>query len=133
MTEISKGFKILMIVAGAIALFYGIWWTFLTSTYYDMVGWVYSDPSSVRGQGATLILLGIFNCLAAWRMEWEKVKFYVQFAFGWLIAMLILNIVNPFLPLFPPAGLIVALTNIAFLAAIIVLLIYFYTQQEKKS
>jgi len=132
MTEISKAFKIFMIVAGAIALFYGIWWTFLTGTYYDMVGWVHSDPSSVRGQGGTLIILGIFNCIAALRIEWEKMKFYVQFAFGWLIIMLILNFVNFFDPLVPAAQLLVVWINIAFLSAIIVLLIYFYTQQEKK-
>ncbi len=133
MTEISKIFKIFLIVTGAVALFYGIWWTFFFDTYYTMVAGLYYDPGSLRGQGGTLILLGIFNILAAWRIGWEKMQYYLQFGLSWLIIMLILNIVNLFDPLMSSGAIMIVWINIAILSVFIVLLIYLYLQQTKKS
>ncbi|NVM31809.1 MAG: hypothetical protein HWN65_23420 [Candidatus Helarchaeota archaeon] len=133
MAEISKGFKIIIIVSGAVALFYGIWWTFLTEAYYTMIGGTNYDPPSVRGQGGTLILLGIFNLLAGLRLEWDRMKYYIQFGMSWLVVMIILNIVNFFGDVMTPAALMLTWMNIAILAAFLVLFVYFYLQEEKKS
>ncbi|NVM30553.1 MAG: hypothetical protein HWN65_17060 [Candidatus Helarchaeota archaeon] len=133
MTEISKPFKIAMIVIGGIALFYGIWWVFFTEAYYSMVGGIYEDPGALRGQGGTLLLFGIFNLIAALRLNWEQAKYYVEFAIGWMIIMLILNIVNLSDPNNTSTSVMMIWLNIALLAVFMAIVLYFYLQQEKKS
>ena len=98
-----------------------------------MLAGTYYDPSSVRGQGGTLILLGIFNIMAALRLEWEQMKYYIQFGMSWLGVMLILNIVNLFDLLITPAGILIVWMNIAILAVFLALFLYFYLQEDKKS
>lgn len=133
MAEISKPFKIAMIVIGAIALLYGIWWVIFTDAYYTMMGGPYFDPGAMRGQGGTLLCFGIFNMIAALKLEWEQAKYYVEFAIGWMIIMVVLNAINLADPLYSAMDIMMFWVNIALLAVFLAVVLYFYLQQEKRS
>ncbi|NVM30252.1 MAG: hypothetical protein HWN65_15515 [Candidatus Helarchaeota archaeon] len=138
MAEISKGYKIALVVFGAIGLLYAVLYLILTDFYYTMVYNMavptpYYDPGVARGVGIALLCLGIFNILAAIRAEGENIRIYLEFGILWLIVTLITSIINLFT--LEVASNLSYMLNFwiatAILIVMVVVSVYFYLKEIK--
>ncbi|NVM27832.1 MAG: hypothetical protein HWN65_03230 [Candidatus Helarchaeota archaeon] len=131
MTEISKGYKIALLLIAGTALVYAAL-TFYKSIY-GMLGFPYYDPVSTRSVGVTLLCLGIFNILAVMRAEGENLRLYLEFVIIWMMISIITNTVSLFNPQLVSSPNFMADFSIT-MAIIInntVLALYFYLKEIK--
>ena len=98
MAEISKAYKIVLLIMAGIGIAYGVQWIFLTDIIYAITASPFQDPFMARGAGVTLLCLGVFNILAVMKAEVEKIRLYVEFVIVWLIPTTILIIMTMFDP-----------------------------------
>ena len=137
MAEISKGFKIVILLIVIASLYYAIMYLFLTDLYYATLGYPlhpYHDPWAVRANGITMLCFGIFGLLAVKVADWEKIRLYMQFGIVWLLVSLIegnLTWLDP-QAITVSGGLLMSIVTLVLGIVFIVLIIYFYRQEEKK-
>ncbi len=131
MAEISKQFKIVLIINAIGAFIYAFQFLVITDIYIQLVDEPWPNPHLLRLWGATILILGIFALIAVKRAEWEKIKIMVELAIVWLLAVAIINLASlAYVPRtatnIPNAVLDVIVPLILFIIDV-----YFYRQVEK--
>ncbi|NVM31783.1 MAG: hypothetical protein HWN65_23290 [Candidatus Helarchaeota archaeon] len=136
MAEISKAFKILLLGIAIVSLYYATMYLFLTDFYYAGFGPLhpYYDPWATRVTGVTMLCFFIFGIWAIKVADWEKIRLYTLFGIGWLIISMIEgNFVWFDTEVKVSPGVITnRILNLTVGIVFIVLLLYFYLQEEKK-
>ena len=92
MAEISKEFKILLIIDAIVGFLYGFMFLIIPEYIRDSRGSPYFDPHFWRLFGGTCLAVGILTVLAIMKAEWENMKIAAQFGVIWLIVLSVVDI-----------------------------------------
>lgn len=90
--EVSKGFKILVIISMVGLFILGSLYSFIPEIYWEWVHWPYQDPVFYRLFGGTLIAGGIAMIFVLREKEWKKIRLFVIFIIVWLSIISIVNV-----------------------------------------
>jgi hypothetical protein len=90
--EISKLFKIILIIDVIVALVYGILYIFLPEVVFALNDAPFYDPHFWRLFGGAILSLGIGSILSLIIKEWEKIKLFFLTTIIFLIITAIGNI-----------------------------------------
>jgi hypothetical protein len=132
MAEISKAFKILLLINVIVAFVYGILYTFLPNVVYSLNDAPYFDNHFWRLFGGVLIGIGITTSLGLKKGDWDSMKLYVLYAIIFLIITGLINITSTIY-------ITRSLTNMLFhwldnivIIAFAIIDSFFYWKEEKK-
>ncbi len=132
MAEISKEFKIMLIIDIIIAFIYGILYVFLPEIVYSMNDAPYFDPHFWRLFGGAILTIGIVAIYAFIKKEWNDIKSFVFYVLVFLIVIGIINITSAIY-------VTRSMTNLGFhwLDTILIILLailngFFYMRENKK-
>ena len=90
MTEISKQFKIMLIVNIVISLAYAIPYLFLTSLWLNLTEHTATSPFYSQAFGVALFSISVWSLRAILqKKEWEAVSYFVEFIFIFLFGIII--------------------------------------------
>ena len=93
MAELSKFFKIVLLIDVIAGVIYGILYLFIPEIYADLIDSPSFSLQFWRLWGVTCLLLGIFGIIGLIRNEWTTLKMLIEFVIVWLIGMNIVNII----------------------------------------
>jgi len=133
MAEMSKEMKILMIVNVIVSFIYGFFHLIIPEIYYQLSDAPVFDIHYWRLFGGSLLVLGIFGIIAVIRAEWEQVKITFEIAIFYLIMVFILNIVVFITITSSPTYFASQLIATILIITLIILNIYFYLREEKRT
>lgn len=134
MTELSKLFKIVLILNIIAGFIYGILYLFIPEIYAVMIDSPSFSLQFWRLWGVTCIILGIMGIIGLWRNDWIQMKMVFEFTILWLLGMNIVNIIYLFDPSFThsPTSFTSELTDVIIIFVLIVLDIYVYLRENKQ-
>lgn len=133
MAEMSKEMKIVFIVNIIVAFIYGFFELIIPEIYYQLTDAPAFDIQFWRDVGGTLLVLGIFGIIAIIRADWEKVKIAFEIAIVFLIMLFILDIVA-YITITGSSTWIISQVIATIITAILIVLdIYFYLREEKRT
>ncbi|MHA1112407.1 MAG: hypothetical protein ACTSRE_15030 [Promethearchaeota archaeon] len=90
MTEISKGFRTMLIVTISVAVIYAIPFMFMIRTWSNIIGYTYSSPWFAQFFGLTIFLIAIWLLRAILQKKsFEELTYFVEFLMAILGGMLI--------------------------------------------
>jgi hypothetical protein len=130
MAELSKFFKIVLIIDIIAGLIYGILYLFIPEIYTVLIGSPYFSLHFWRLWGLTCLILGLMGIVGFMRNEWTAIKILIEFTILWLIGMNILNIIILF-DYQTPASFASEVTDVIIIFILIGLNIYAYLQENK--
>jgi len=132
MAEISKEFKIMLIIDLVVAFAYGILYVFLPDFVYSTNDAPYYDPHFWRLFGGVILGIGIVAVFALLKGDWDHIKLFVFYTIVFLIITGIINITSAIY-------VTRSTTNLGFhwLDNILIILLailngFFYMREEKK-
>ena len=133
MVEMSKEYKIIVLMNVFAAFIYGILYVFLPDVVYTGNDAPDFDPHFWRLFGGSLLAIGIVGLYGFLRVDWDKIKLFMLFGIVILITILLINLTSN-------TYVIRSSTNIIFhwidnIVIIILLVInsFFYMRENKKS
>jgi DMSO reductase anchor subunit len=132
MAEISKLFKIMLIIDVIVAFVYGILYVFVPNIVYDLNDAPAYDPHFWRLFGGAILSLGIGALLSLIIKEWEKIKLFILTTFIFLIITAIVNISSALYMIRSPTNLIFHWLDTIIIIILIVLNGFFYIKEGKK-
>ena len=133
MAEMSKEMKIVIIVNVIVAFIYGFFQLIFPEIYYQLTDAPAIDVLSLRVCGGALVVLGIFGIIAIIRADWEKVKIAFEIAITYEIILLIIDIVG-YITVTGSATWITGQIIATIIKIILIVInIYFYLQEEKRT
>lgn len=130
MAELSKFFKIALVIDIIAAFVYGTIYLFIPDIYRVLVDAPAFDIHFWRLWGGTCISLGIFGVIGIIRNDWDYLKIIIEFVIVWLIITVIINFIS--LPGRSLTNLASEWTDIIVIIVLIVLNIYAYFKENKK-
>ena len=135
MAEISRAFKIVILIGVITDFTFSIFYIFLPDIYYTFIPSPWYDLAAARIVGLIFFTFGCCGTLAIKRAEWEQLRLYVEFGIVFLTLLMILNIALALDPsLAPYQTLIFSYWIIAAMSAGFVFSnLYFYLKEQKKS
>ncbi len=133
MAEMSKEMKIVIIVNVIVAFIYGFLELIIPEIYYQLTDAPAFDVQALRVCGGALVVLGIFGIIAIIRADWEKVKITFELAIAYEILLLILDIVA-YITITGSATWITGQIIATIIKIILIVInIYFYLREEKRT
>ena len=132
MAEISKEFKIVLIVNAIAAFAYGIMYVFLPDTVYSLNDAPYFDPHFWRLFGGALIATGIATLLGIIKGDWDNIKLLVQFAIMFLIILALISVTSPLYITRSTTNLLFHWLDTIVIIILAVIDIFFCLREEKK-
>ena len=131
MGEISKPFKIFLIIAGIVAFIFAIIYLIIPELYLRSTGWRYYDPFYSRYAGMVSLVIGIFIFVAIKREEWEKIQLYVEMCITYLLFVIILTIWSLIVVSQTPTSLSHSIFTMVIFIILDVVAIYFYVKERE--
>lgn len=129
----SKEMKIVIIVNVIVAFIYGFFQLIFPEIYYQLTDAPAIDVPALRICGGALVVLGIFGLIAIIRADWEKVKIAFEIAIAYEILLLILDIVA-YITVTGSATYFTGLVIATIIKIILIVInIYFYLREEKRT
>ena len=92
MAEISKMFKIMLIIDAIVAFVYGILYFFLPDVVYSLNDAPFYDPHFWRLFGGAILSLGFGSIFSLLMKEWDKIKIFILTTIIFLIIIAVGNI-----------------------------------------
>lgn len=132
MAELSKFFKIILIINMIAAFIYGILYLFIPEIFAGLVDAPAFDLHFWRLWGGTCVSLGIFGIIGYIRNEWSTFKVIIEFVILWLIITVIINFVGFADITRSPTNLISQWTDIIIILILIIIDIYAYLRENKQ-
>jgi hypothetical protein len=132
MAELSKLFKIVLIINIIAAFIYGILYLFIPEIYAIMIESPSFSLQFWRLWGVTCFILGIMGIVGLLRNDWMQLRILFEFSILWLIGMNILNIIYLFDPSHTAMSLTSEVTDVIIIFVLIVLDIYAYLRENKQ-
>lgn len=131
MDEISKEFRLFLLIEGIVALIFAFLYLAITDAYLEFTEWSYDDPYYPRAFGGTLLILGFFTLVAAYRKEWIKIRILVETGFLWMIMVTIMNILELIIITQSSGAILNTILNTVIIVIFIAGTIYFYLKERK--
>ncbi len=132
MAELSKLFKIVLIINIIAAFIYGILYLFIPEIYAVMIESPSFSLQFWRLWGVTCFILGIMGIIGLLRNDWTQIKILIEFSILWLLGMNILNIIFLFDPSHTTTSFTSEVTDVIIIFVLIVLDIYVYLRENKQ-
>ena len=134
MAELSKIFKIVLIINIIAAFIYGILYLFIPEIYAAMIESPSFSLQFWRLWGVTCLILGIMGIIGLLRNDWIQFKILFEFTILWLLGMNILNIIYLIDPSFihSPTSFISEMMDVIIIFVLIALDIYIYMRENKE-
>lgn len=132
MAEISKEFKLLLLINVIIAFVYGILYTFLPNIVYSLNDAPYFDNHFWRLFGGVLIAIGIITLLGLKKGDWDSMKLFVLYAIIFLIITGLINVTSTIYITRSATNLIFHWLDNVVIIAFAVIDAFFYMREEKK-
>ncbi|MFX0059907.1 MAG: hypothetical protein ACFE85_18360 [Candidatus Hodarchaeota archaeon] len=133
MTELSKEFKIVLIIDIIIGLIYGILYVFLPDLVYSTNDAPYYDPHFWRLFGGVILSIAIVVIIAfLLKKDWEEIKFFVVSVVIFLIISVIINITSALYVTRSATNLGFHWLDTILMIILIVIHGFFYMREEKK-
>ncbi len=131
MAELSKFFKIVLIIDILAGLIYGILYLFIPEIYAGLIDPPAFDLHFWRLWGATCTTLGVVGIIGFIRNEWTTFKVIIEFVVLWLILMNIINLISLATIARSPTNLASQWTDFIIIIILIILNIYAYLKENK--
>ncbi|MHA1112290.1 MAG: hypothetical protein ACTSRE_14380 [Promethearchaeota archaeon] len=136
MTEISKQFKIMLVINIVISLAYAIPYMFISGPWLALTEHTASSPFYSQVFGVALFGISVW-CLRAilQKKEWEAISYFVEFVFVFLFGILIYLLLEIWFVInkvVTPVAWINAIISMAVVSALIVANIIFYFLETAK-
>ena len=132
MAEISKLFKIMLIIDLIVAFVYGILYIFLPDVVYNLNDAPFYDPHFWRLFGGAILTLGIGVIFSLIMNEWEKIKLFVLVTIIFLIITAIGNISSALYVTRSPTNLVFHWLDTIIIIILIVLNGFFFMKENKE-
>jgi len=132
MAEISKMFKIMLIIDIIIAFIYGILYLFLPNIVSSINDAPFYDPHFWRLFGGTILAVGVGSALSIKMKEWEKIKLFILVMLVFLIIIGIVNITSALYTTRSPTNLVFHWLDTSVIIILIILNGFFYLKEEKQ-
>ncbi|MFW9820977.1 MAG: DUF4345 family protein [Candidatus Thorarchaeota archaeon] len=132
MAEISKEFKILLLINIVVAFVYGVLYTFLPNVVYSLNDAPYFDNHFWRLFGGVLIGIGITTLLGLKKGDWDSMKLYVLYAIIFLIITGIINVTSTIYITRSATNMIFHWIDNIVIIVFAVIDSFFYWKEEKK-
>ena len=132
MAELSKIFKIVLIIDILAALIYGLLYLFIPEIYAGLVDPPAFDLHFWRLWGATCFTLGVVGIIGFIRNEWTTLKGIIEFVIFWLILTDIINFISLATVTRSPTNLASQWTDVIIIIILIALNIYGYLSENKE-
>ena len=129
MAEISKPFRIYLIITVIVALIYAILYLAIPEAYLSSIGWPYFDPFYSRYVGVISLTLVICLIIAIKRAELEKIQILIEFCVIYLILLIILIIWG--LVAIPRQNVANTIINMVIYILLIIIATYFYIKEQE--
>ena len=133
MAELSKFFKIVLLINIVAAVVYGVLYLFIPELYAVLIESPSFSLQFWRLWGFTCFLLGVFGIIGYIRNEWTTLKMLIEFVICWLIGMDVINIIYLIDPAFTHSATSFTseLTDIIIIIILAVVDIYAYLKENK--
>jgi hypothetical protein len=132
MAELSKFFKIVLIINIIAAFLYGILYLIIPEPYADMIDSPVLSIHFWRLWGATCMTLGVFGIIGLLRNEWTTYKVIMELVIFWLIFIEVLDFVFLFDPIHTTTSFSSQLIDVIVILILIVLDVYAYLRENKQ-
>ena len=132
MAELSKFFKIVLMINILAALIYGVLYLFIPEIYAVMIESPAFSLQFWRLWGVTCFLLGIIGIIGLLRNDWIQIKIILEFTILWLLGMNILNLIYLFEPSHTPTSFTSEVIDVIIIFVLIALDIYTYLREKKQ-
>jgi hypothetical protein len=133
MAEISKEMKIVLIINMLVALIYGIIHLLFPEGMHTLDDAPFFDPHFWRLFGGALTAIGIAFLLGILNGEWNNIKILFQFAIIYLIIIALVNFTSSLYATRSVTNEIFHLFDNIVTILLLILDIFFYQREEKKS
>ena len=94
MTEITKKFKILLLINAIIGLSFAFFYLVVPYYYLSLIEWPFFDPYYSWAFGGVFLIFSSFLLRSIKQNHWEKCKSVLEITIAWQILILILNIIS---------------------------------------
>lgn len=131
MAEIAREFRLFLYFQAIAAFIFAFLYLVITDNYLEFTEWPYSDPYYPRAFGGTLLVLGFFNLIAAYRKEWDHIRIIVELSICWLIMVLIMNILELIFLTLTTTAVVNSVFNTGIVVIFLVGDIFFYLRERK--
>jgi hypothetical protein len=132
MAEMSREYKILLIVNIVVAFIYGIMYVFLPDMVSSVNDAPFFDPHFWRLFGGTVLALGITGIFGLKMGDWDKVKLFMLYAIIFLIILIIVNLTSNIYIVRSATNLIYHWLDTTVMIVLLIVDIFFYMREEKK-
>ena len=136
MTELSKQYKIMMIINLVIAFAYAIPYCFITSAWLNLTQHEANSPFYAQAFGVTLFLVSVWLLRAILqKKDWESISYFVEFIFVFLFGILIYLVLELWFVIdkvVTPVAWINAIISTAVVGSVFVANIIFYFLETAK-
>ena len=132
MTEVSKEFKIVLIINMIVGFIYGILYVFLPETVSTINNSPYFDPHFWRLFGGAILAIAIAALLGIMKGDWDNIKLFFRFAIIFLIITALVNITSIIYVTRSATNLFFHWLDNIVIIGIAILDIFFYLREEKK-
>ena len=90
MTEVSKQYKIILIINIVVSLVYAIPYMFITKLWLGFIEYGDSTPFYPQAMGVTLFVIAIWSLrVILQKKDWESISFFMEFIFVFLFGLII--------------------------------------------
>lgn len=132
MAELSKEYKILLIIHVIISFIYGIMYLFFTEMIYAVNNAPFFDPHFWRLFGGLILAVGIAGIIGLKMGDWDKIKLLMIYTIIFLIILIIVNITSNIYSLRSAMNLIFHWFDTSVMIVLVIVDIIFYIREEKK-
>ncbi len=132
MAEMSREYKILLIVHIIVAFIYGIMYLFLPETVYSVNEAPFFDPHFWRLFGGILFAIGIAGIVGLKMGDWEKIKLLMLYAITFLIILILVNLTSNTYIIRTATNLVFHWLDTTVMIVLLIFDIFFYIREEKK-
>ena len=133
MAEMSKEYKIIVLVNVIAAFIYGILYVFLPDVVYSGNDAPYFDPHFWRLFGGVLLAIGIVGLFGLLRLDWDKIKVFMLYGIVVLLIILLVNLTSNIYVIRSATNLIFHWIDSFVILILLIINTFFYRRENKKS
>ena len=133
MAELSKEYKILLLVNIIVAFVYGALYVFLPDVVYSGNDAPYFDPHFWRLFGGALLAVGVVGIFGFLSADWEKIKLFMLYGIVILILILLVNLTSNIYVIRSATNLIFHWIDNVVIIILLIVDTFFYMRENKKS
>jgi hypothetical protein len=133
MVEMSKEYKIIVLVNIIAAFIYGILYVFFPDFLYSVNDAPYFDPHFWRLFGGALLAVGIVGLYGFLKVDWDEIKLFMLYGITILLVILLLNLISNTYVIRSATNLIFHWIDNVVIIILLIINVFFYMRENKKS